>query len=59
MLFRSSVAVRDGNIITAGGLGTLEFCREILLALDADTPQKIDRGYRMYKTCVWEMPESK
>ena len=47
-------AVRDRNIVTASGLGTLEFCREILLALDADLPKKIERSYRMYKTCIWE-----
>ncbi len=50
-------AIRDGNFVTAGGLGTLEFCREILFALDADSSGKIERGYRMYKTCIWEMCE--
>lgn len=54
-----SPAVRADNIVTAGGLGTLEFCREILIALEADTLDKIERGYRMYKSGVWEMPESK
>lgn len=50
-------AVRSGNIITANGFAALEFCREILYALEADTLQKIERSYRMNKTGVWEAPE--
>lgn len=50
-------AVRDGNIVTANGLSALEFCREILYALEADVPKKIEKSYRMYKTGVWEAPE--
>ena len=51
-------AVRSGNIVTANGFSVLEFCREILYALDADTPKKIERSYRMNKTGVWEYPET-
>lgn len=50
-------AVRDGNIVTANGFGALEFCREILYALDADIPKKIEKSYRMNKTGVWEASE--
>lgn len=50
-------AVRDGNIITANGFSALEFSREILYALEADTLKKIERSYRMNKTGVWEAPE--
>lgn len=42
-------AVRDGNIITANGTGPLEFCREILYALQADTPEAIEESYSFYK----------
>lgn len=45
----SQPAVRDGNIVTANGTGYLEFCREILYALNADTPEVIEEGYRFYK----------
>lgn len=51
-------AVRDGNMVTANGLFPLEFTREILYALEADTPKKIEKSYRMYKTGVWEAPET-
>ena len=42
-------AVRDGNIVTANGTGQLEFCREVLYALQADTPETIEEGYLYYK----------
>lgn len=50
-------AVRDGNIVTANGFSALEFSREILYALEADTPKKIEKSYRMNKRGVWEAPE--
>ena len=56
-LYINEPAVRAGNIITANGFATLEFCREILYALEADSSQKIERSYRMNKTGVWEDPE--
>lgn len=42
-------AVRDGGIVTANGTAPLEFCREILYALEADTVENIDATYRYYK----------
>lgn len=36
--------VRDGNIVTSGGLNTLEFSREVLYALDVDTPEQIEKS---------------
>lgn len=42
-------AVRDGNIVTANGTAALEFCREILYALEADTPAAIEEGYQFQK----------
>lgn len=56
-LYKNEAAVRDGNVITANGFSALEFCREILYALEADTPKKIERSYRMNKTGIWEDPE--
>lgn len=52
-----SPAVRDGNIVTANGFSALEFCREILYALDAYPPKIIEKSYRMNKTGVWEAPD--
>lgn len=42
-------AVRDGNIVTANGTGQLEFCKEILYALEADTAEAIEGTYLFYK----------
>ena len=41
-------AVRDGNIVTANGTAPLEFCREVLYALDADAPENIEESYQHY-----------
>lgn len=49
----NELAVRDGQIVTASGLGAIEFCREILYALNASSPEKIEEGYKVYKTGEW------
>ena len=54
--YKEAPAVRDANIITANGFSALEFSREILYALEADIPGRIERSYRMSKTGVWEAP---
>lgn len=56
--YKNEGAVRDGNIVTTNGLCALEFSREILYLLEAYSPQKIEKNYRMYKTGVWEAPEA-
>jgi len=42
-------AVRDNNIVTANGNAPLEFCREVLYALDAAVPEIIEESYLFYK----------
>ena len=42
-------AVRDGNVVTANGTGYLEFTRECLLVLKADTPDRIEASYKFNK----------
>lgn len=42
-------AVGDGNIVTANGTAPLEFCREIMYALEAETPEVIEECYQYYK----------
>ena len=46
-------AVCDKNIVTAYGLGHLEFTREILLLLKANTPEKISGWYDFYKNALF------
>lgn len=42
-------AARDGNVVTANGTGYLEFTRECLLQLAADTSEAIEASYRFNK----------
>lgn len=42
-------AVSDQNIVTANGGGHLEFTRELLLLLKADSPENIEASYNFYK----------
>ena len=48
-LYEKRQAVRDGNVVTANGTGYLEFTRECLLALKADTPDRIEASYKFNK----------
>ena len=42
-------AVSDKNIVTANGVGHLEFTREMLLLLEANSPEQIAQWYDFYK----------
>jgi len=42
-------AVCDKNIVTANGVGHLEFTREMLLLLKANNPEQIEAWYDFYK----------
>ena len=47
--FQARQAICDKNIITANGVGHLEFTREMLLLLEANSPEQIDQWYDFYK----------
>ncbi|WP_036879132.1 type 1 glutamine amidotransferase family protein [Xylanibacter oryzae] len=47
--YMNSQAVSDNNIVTANGTGCLEFTRELLLLLKADTSEKINQFYDFQK----------
>ena len=42
-------AVSDGSIVTANGSATLEFAKELLLLLENDTPERIEKYYQFNK----------
>lgn len=48
-LYEERQAVRDGSVVTANGSGYLEFTRECLLALGADTPEAVEASYAFNK----------
>lgn len=47
--YANEQAVSDKNIVTANITGHLEFTREMLLLLKANTPKKIADWYDFYK----------
>lgn len=47
--YQERQAVSDGRIVTANGMAYLEFTRELLLLLEADTVEKIDGYYDFAK----------
>lgn len=47
-------AVSDKNIVTANGSAYLEFTRELLLLLEADTAEVIEEYYNYFKTGLCE-----
>lgn len=59
-LYRSKQAVSDGSIITANGTATLEFAREVLLALHVMPVTDVEAWYRFYKEgyCALTQSES-
>ena len=52
-------AVLDGNIITANGTAALEFAREVLLALNAASEEKITDWYNFHKLGYYNAPMPK
>ncbi len=50
--YQEKLAVRDQNLITASGVGPLEFTREILTALDLFTKEQLYHWYELYKNGV-------
>ena len=54
--FVARQAVRDGNIITANGTAPLEFAREVLLALEAAPPKKIEEWFAFHKLGFYGAP---
>jgi len=49
-------AVRDKNVITANGTATMEFAKEVLLALNVAAEDKITGWYNFHKLGVYTAP---
>ena len=49
-------AVRDKNVITANGTAPMEFAKEVLLALNVATEDKIAGWYNFHKLGVYTAP---
>jgi putative intracellular protease/amidase len=57
-LYRDELAVRDGNVVTASGIGYVEFAREILAAVGVFEPDMLARWFETYKHGRFVMPPS-
>ena len=51
-------AVRDGKIITANGTASLEFAKEVMLALQAASVEAITTWYEFYKLGSYTVPRT-
>ena len=54
--FISRQAVRDDNIVTANGTATMEFAKEVLLALQAADEKTISAWYDFHKLGIYIAP---
>lgn len=47
--YKNCQAVNDKNIVTANGTGYLEFTKEVLLLLQSNSPEDIEKNYQFLK----------
>jgi putative intracellular protease/amidase len=55
-LYSTDLAVTDGTLITASGVGSFEFAREITRYLGVYTDEQASRWFDLYKHGVWSGP---
>lgn len=55
-LYVDELAVTDGDLITASGVGSVEFAREITRHLGIYSEERAGRWFELYKHGVWSGP---
>lgn len=55
-LYSTELAVTDGDLVTASGVGSVEFARDIIRCLGVYTDEQVGRWYDLYKNAVWSGP---
>ena len=55
-LYSAELAVTDGDLITASGVGSVEFARDVTRYLGVYTDEQVGRWYDLYKNAVWSGP---
>ncbi len=55
-LYTSELAVTDGTLITASGVGSVEFARELIRCLGIYSEEQAGRWFDLYKHGVWSGP---
>ncbi|GCF94122.1 glutamine amidotransferase [Enterococcus florum] len=56
--FIEQQAVRDRNLVTANGTAPLEFTEQLLLALDFDTAEEVEKTVAMYRLGYYQYCET-
>mgnify|MGYP001367783581 CR=1 FL=1 len=51
--YENSLAVTDGNIITANGIASVEFAREIFKKLELHSETEIEKWFQLFKNGIW------
>ncbi|CAA9558387.1 MAG: hypothetical protein AVDCRST_MAG86-398 [uncultured Truepera sp.] len=54
--YTTELAVTDGDLITASGVGSVEFTREITRHLGIYSEEQVGRWFELYKHGVWSGP---
>lgn len=49
----NSLAVTDGNLITANGIAPIEFAREIFTKLELYDDSRIEKWFQLFKNGIW------
>jgi putative intracellular protease/amidase len=52
-LYKEEMAITDGNIISANGIGPIEFAREIMKKLKIYSDADLDKWFQLFKHGVW------
>ena len=51
--YRNSPAITDRNIITANGISSIEFAREVFKAIGLYSDENIEKWFQLFKNGVW------
>ena len=51
--YQNSLAVTDKNIITANGIASIEFAREIFKTIELYNEQNIEKWFQLFKNGIW------
>lgn len=51
--YQNSFAVTDKNIITANGIATIEFAREVFKTIGLYDEEKLEKWFQLFKNGIW------
>ena len=54
LVFQTQRTIRDHHIITASGIASIEFAREIFKVLELFDEPAIEKWYQLFKHGVWQ-----